>query len=176
MPKKDRKKELELKLETMEKECEELKKQLEDCHNEKLRLLAEIQNLHKRYARELEEARKSERRKLILEIAELLDLSFSAIRSLSTNPNESIASGFRMIGEELEKRLRKLGIEFSYPEGEKFDYRIHHAVSVKESDVEEGTILEVIRSAIIFEGEVLRPALVVVAKKNNNKNSEEVDS
>lgn len=163
------KKELEAQLNELKKRCDELKQDLEDCKNEKLRLLAEIQNLYKRHEREIEEIKKSEKKKVILEIAEILDLSLSAIRSLATNPNESVASGFKMIGEELEKKLKKLGVEFLFPEGEKFDYRYHHAVSAREADVEEGTILEVIRSAIVFEGEVLRPAMVVVARKNNDQ-------
>mgnify|MGYP000119369094 CR=1 FL=1 len=163
------KKELEAKLDELKKKYDELRQELDDCKNEKLRLLAEIQNLYKRHEREIEEVKRNDRKKFILEIAEVLDLSLSAIRSLATNSNESVASGFKMIGEELEKKLKKLGVEFLFPEGEKFDYRYHHAVSAKEADVEEGTILEVIRSAIVYNGEVLRPALVVVARKNNEQ-------
>lgn len=158
MTKKKTKKELEQELIQLKEECEKLKE-------EKLRLLADIQNLHKRLEREKEEARKAERRGFILQIADLLDLSLQALEHAAGMADEANAKGFMMIKDELEKRLKALGVEIHFPLGEKFDYKFHHVVSAVDSDKDEGTILEVIKRGILFEGEVLRPALVVVSKK-----------
>lgn len=165
MPKKPTKKELERELENLNKKLEEAILEQKNLREEKIRLLAEIQNLHKRYEREIEETRKSERKKVVLEIAELLDLSFHALESVTKSSDEHAAKGFRMIKEELERKLNSLGIEIKDPIGEKFDYRFHHAVSTKETEEEEGTVVDVIKRCIVFNGEVIRPALVVVSKK-----------
>ncbi|MCX7831341.1 MAG: nucleotide exchange factor GrpE [Actinobacteria bacterium] len=165
MSKKPTKKELEKELDNLNKKLEEVQSELKILREEKLRLLAEIQNLHKRYEKEIEESRKNERRKVILEIAELIDLSFTALESATKSSDENAAKGFRMIKEELEKKLCSLGIEIRDPKGEKFDYRFHHAVSTRETEDEEGTVVDVLKRCIVFDGEVLRPALVVVSKK-----------
>lgn len=168
MAKKKLKKEIEKELHSALEKIKELEAEVEILKEDKLRLLAEIQNLHKRYEREIVEARKSERKKVVLEIAELIDLTMTAIDTVSKSQDKNLVAGFEMIRSELEKKLRNLGVEIQNPVGEKFDYRYHHAVSVKEDEESNDTILEVIRRGIVFEGEVLRPSLVVVSKKKEN--------
>lgn len=168
MAKKKLKKEIEQELHSALEKIKQFEAEVENLKEDKLRLLAEIQNLHKRYEREIVEARKSERKKVVLEIAEIIDLTMTAIDTVSKSQDKNLVAGFEMIRSELEKKLRNLGVEIQNPVGEKFDYRYHHAVSVKEDEKSNDTILEVIRRGIVFEGEVLRPSLVVVSKKKEN--------
>ena len=57
-------------------------------------------------------------------------------------------------------------IERFNPRGEQFDFRVHEALTtVEREDVEPETIVEVIQSGYTLEGELLRPAKVVVSKK-----------
>lgn len=146
-------------------ELEKKNQELEQLKEEKLRLLAEIQNLHKRYEREIEEARKSERKEVIKRIAEVIDVMLNAVDEISKSADEVVASGFKMISDELYKKLGQLNITIDKPVGKKFDIKYHFAVGVKESDEhDDDTIIEVLRSGIYLENEVLRPAMVVVAK------------
>lgn len=150
-------------------EIENLNEEIAQLKEEKLRLLAEIQNLHKRYEREIEEARKSERKVVVQKIAEVIDLIFTAIDGIAATADEAVSTGFQMIAEELKKKLSQLEITVERPLGKKFDVRFHHAVGVNEvEDVEDDTIVEVLRSGIYYAGEVIRPALVIVAKRKNN--------
>lgn len=144
---------------------ETLNEELNKLREEKLRLLAEIQNLHKRYSKEIEDAKVSERKKVILEIAEIIDLTLTAFDSAENSQDENLAQGMKMIKEELMKRLKNLGVEIQNPVGEKFDYRLHHALSVKETEQEDETVVEVVKRGIVYRGEVLRPSLVIVSKK-----------
>jgi molecular chaperone GrpE len=150
-------------------ELQRLNEEIDHLKDEKLRLLAEIQNLHKRYEREIEEARKSERKAVVQKIAEVIDLIFTAIDGITATADEAVSTGFKMISEELKKKLGQLDITVERPLGKKFDVRYHHAVGVNEvEDVEDDTIVEVLRSGIYYAGEVIRPALVIVARRKNN--------
>ena len=61
------------------------------------------------------------------------------------------------------------------PEGEQFDFRQHEALTTVEKEgVEPNTIVEVVQSGYTLEGEVLRPAKVVVSK-NLEEKSEKVE-
>lgn len=149
-------------------ELEKKNKELEELKDENLRLLAEIQNLHKRYEREIKEARKSERKEVVRQIAEVIDIMLSAVDEISKTADEAVASGFKLISDELNKKLSQLKIKIEKPVGKKFDIKYHYAVGVTETDEhDDDTIIEVVRSGIYLEDEVLRPAMVVVAKNKN---------
>ena len=56
------------------------------------------------------------------------------------------------------------------PEGEQFDYNLHQAMFEKEtSDVDPGTIVEVMQPGWKLHDRLLRPAMVGVAKKKLEK-------
>ncbi len=164
------KKDLENQIEKMKIQLEGMEAELKEKEEKNLRLLAEIQNLHKRYEKEIETARKKEKQKVILEIASLIDLLLSALDSLIQEQDEKVAEGFKMLKDELEKALSGVGVTIEKPVGEKFDFSRHHAVGTKETkDQDEGTIVDVLKCGIVCDGEVLRPSLVVVAKNETNK-------
>jgi molecular chaperone GrpE len=56
------------------------------------------------------------------------------------------------------------------PEGEQFDYNFHQAMFEKETtDVDPGTIVEVMQPGWILHDRLLRPAMVGVSKKKSEK-------
>ena len=60
------------------------------------------------------------------------------------------------------------------PVGEPFDFRLHEALTtVVKDDIEPHTIVDVIQAGYLLEGELLRPAKVVVSKKEEKKEQEE---
>ena len=66
--------------------------------------------------------------------------------------------------------MESLNVEKFVPKGEPFDFRFHVALSRVEDDKSEpNTIVVVIQSGYKLEGEVLRPAKVVVSKNIEDK-------
>lgn len=152
----------------LEKELKDLKEKIKELEEEKLRAIADIQNLQKRFEREKERYRQEGIKTALLKIADVLDLTINALTDAARNSDESYARGFNLLSDQLTNSLKELGLHLERPVGEKFDYRRHHAVGMVETDDhEEGTIVEVLRCGVVFNNEVLRPAVVRVAKHGN---------
>ena len=70
-------------------------------------------------------------------------------------------------------------IEFVNPEGEKFDYKFHQAMTeVENTGLPAGTVVTVMQAGYVLNERLLRPAMVAVAKGNPEKpeNVEPVDT
>lgn len=73
-------------------------------------------------------------------------------------------SGFEMIGSSLEKVLKAAGLQ-EITELEAFDPEIHEAVAhIESADHVSGSIVSVLQKGYRFKDQVIRPALVSVAK------------
>ena len=63
-----------------------------------------------------------------------------------------------------------MDVERFSPVGEQFDFRLHEAMTtIIKEDIEPHTIVDVIQAGYLLEGELLRPAKVVVSKKENKR-------
>ena len=70
--------------------------------------------------------------------------------------------------------LKSMKVERFNPVDEPFDFRFHEALTtVVKDDIEPHTIVDVIQAGYLLEGELLRPAKVVVSKKEEKKEQEE---
>ena len=66
--------------------------------------------------------------------------------------------------------LQSMNVERFSPVGEQFDFRLHEALTtVIKEDIEPHTIVDVIQAGYLLEGQLLRPAKVVVSKKEEKK-------
>jgi molecular chaperone GrpE len=73
--------------------------------------------------------------------------------------------GVEMVFGELREVLRNEGLSDIEAEGKPFDPSCHEAVvAVEEEGSEPGTVVDVVRAGYEFQGKVLRPAMVKVAK------------
>ena len=126
------------------------------------RTQADFDNFRKRAAREQQAA---ERRGVSRVVRELLPALDNLDRALAaTAADDQLAEGIRLIQAELLGAMAKVGIEHFSPKGEPFDPTVHEAmVSQPVEGAEPGTIVEVYQQGYRFDGEVIRPAKVVVA-------------
>jgi molecular chaperone GrpE len=126
------------------------------------RTQADFDNFRKRAAREQQAA---ERRGVSRVVRELLPALDNLDRALAaTAADDQLAEGIRLIQAELLGAMAKVGIEHYSPKGEPFDPTVHEAmVSQPVEGAEPGTIVEVYQQGYRFDGEVIRPAKVVVA-------------
>src|SRR5882672_7103797 len=81
---------------------------------------------------------------------------------------DNYRKGFELIYKQLLDSVTKLGVERIDPVGKSFDPHLHQAVDRAETtDHEDGTILQVFQPGYVFDGRVLRPAMVRVAVHPN---------
>ncbi len=130
------------------------------------RTQADFENFRKRAAREKGEAADRGMGKLARELLPALDHLELALRATegAATAAEDVVKGFRLVHEELLGALERVGIQGFSPKGEPFDPNEHEAMAQQPSeDAEAGTVIEVYQRGYRLNGQVLRPARVVVA-------------
>lgn len=156
----------ELKDENVETEEVSLEEKIKELEMENLRLRADMENLRKRAFKEKTEFARYANENLLGEIIPVCDNFERATQVNVNDPDmEKFLKGFKMIQDQLDYVLKNAGLEKIQAIGQKFDPNFHEAAEVVEnSDVEEGTVIEVMRTGYKFGEKVVRPALVKVNK------------
>jgi len=127
------------------------------------RALADLDNYRKRSARDLQTRVEQSRESLLLDWLEAVD---SVERALQMSHGTPAADGLRALLEQMEAILARQGAQRIGAAGERFDPERHEAIEARpSSDVADRTILEVVRSGWAIGDHVLRPALVIVARR-----------
>ena len=154
-------------------DIEALKAQLEEAtgvaaksRDDVLRIRAEMENLRKRQARELENAHKYALDKIALELLPVRDTLEMGVAAAETESDLSkIAEGTGLTLKMLTQTLEKFNVVEVDPQGEKFDPDLHQAISVQEgTDKPANTVLNVMQKGYTLNERLLRPAMVVIAK------------
>jgi molecular chaperone GrpE len=168
-----REKELQKKLEATEETAKvlesrvaALEEQSSELRDDKLRLLAEMENARKRTERRIE----NERRAILVDFVKpLLDVADNlerAVRSAEENHNaEAIVEGVKMVQQHLVEVFTRFGITPIETKGQLFDYNVHEALghAPSEEHGEDEIIAEVSRGYLL-NGELLRPSKVIIAR------------
>ncbi|HRO00307.1 nucleotide exchange factor GrpE [Nitrobacter sp.] len=149
-----------------------LNKQLAEAKDRTLRTLAEMENLRKRTAREVSDARTygiSGFARDVLEIADNLQRALDAVpadaRAAPDPGLKALIEGVELTERSLHNALEKHSVKKFDPAGEKFDPNVHQAMyEVPDPSVPVGTVAQVIQAGYMIGERVLRPALVGVAK------------
>jgi molecular chaperone GrpE len=128
------------------------------------RTQADFENYRKRVARESAQAEARGRADIarsLLPVLDNLERALAAAEPIDrdTAPNH-LVHGVKLVYEELAGVLRGAGIESYSPAGEAFDPDWHEAMMTRPG--EEGQVLEVLEKGYRLDGQVLRPARVVV--------------
>ncbi len=127
------------------------------------RTQADFENYRKRMARENAAASERGAAKLAKELLPALDHLALSLKAIEGHPE--VAKGFALVRDELLAALAKSGIQAFSPDGEAFDPNEHEAMAQQPSEeAESGTVLEVYQQGYRINGQILRPARVVVAQ------------
>ena len=169
----------------MEKEIEELKKQLEECQKLREEYLAGWQraradflNYKKEEIERIEEILKYADVGLILKILPILDNFEIAEKKLPENiKNEENVKGILQIKNQILEFLKNQGVEEIKAVGEAFDPNLHEVMEEIEpafapasaeaaagKEIKSGVIIEEIQKGYKINGRLLRPAKVKVTK------------
>ncbi|WP_405579980.1 nucleotide exchange factor GrpE [Streptomyces sp. NBC_01190] len=129
------------------------------------RALADLDNLRKRYARELPRELEAERARVAsawLPVVDNLDLALEHADADSG----AVASGVKAVRDQAVEVLRSLGYPRHEETGVPFHPEEHEVVSVVDDpDTAPGTVVQVLRPGYGEPGRQLRPAAVAVSRK-----------
>jgi molecular chaperone GrpE len=127
------------------------------------RTQADFENFRKRMARENAAAVDRGVAKVAKELLPALDHLEHALKAASGH--DDVVKGFALVRDEIVAALGRTGIQAFSPEGEPFDPNEHEAMAAHASeDAESGTVIEVYQQGYRLNGQILRPARVVVAE------------
>ena len=152
-------------------EEDSLEKEIETLKEEKIRLLAEMENLRKRFEREKIETIKFGSINLARDILSPGDNLERALDALPEDENYSesiknLIDGLKMVLKEYKSTLEKHGVKKIETLNQKFDHNFHQAMmEVENNDVEEGTVVQEVQSGYTMHDRLLRAAMVGVSKK-----------
>lgn len=133
-----------------------------------LRLGAELENLRRRNAREVENAHKFAAEKVLVDLLPVRDSLEEALRNAGEageGPVKALVEGTELTLSLLDKALDKAGVILVDPQGEPFDPERHQAMSMVDSDaVAPNHVAQVLQKGCVLNERLVRPALVLVAK------------
>jgi molecular chaperone GrpE len=130
------------------------------------RTKADFENYRKRVAKETSEALARGKAELARQLLPAIDNLERALEAgTDASAHGALVEGVAMVRDELHGRLEGAGVEAFDPTGEKFDPQVHEALSTKpEEGTEPGVVLETVAKGYRLNGQVLRPAQVVVSR------------
>ena len=131
-----------------------------------LRAAAEIENVRKRSARDVEHAHRFALERFSTELLAVRDALELGLESSDSADVDSLLEGSQATLKQLATVMERFGIEVVDPAGEPFDPERHEAISVQPSDdMEPGSVVTVVQKGYLLNDRLLRPALVIVAEK-----------
>jgi len=129
-----------------------------------LRKQAEFENFRKRTERERTEFARYANFEMVRDLLPVLDGFERALKVESAEAQEGIKRGMELIYKQLFDGLKKAGLAPIESLGRKFDPNFHQAVAHEErDDVEDNTVVEEFQRGYLFQGRLLRAAMVKVA-------------
>jgi molecular chaperone GrpE len=134
------------------------------------RAAADLDNLRKRYAREVARERENERELVTTAFLPVLDTIDRALEHAEADP-QSIVEGIRTLREQALAVVRGLGYGREDQPGVPFDPARHEVVGVVDPDgagTAPGSVASVLRPGYGAPGRQLRPAAVTVAQRRGS--------
>jgi len=155
-------------LEILQQSLQDAKARADSYYEQLVRLTAEFENFRKRSEQRIEQARAVGRDEVVEKVLAFADALELAQRSVTPQtPAQSIIQGLKLLGSELDRLLKSLGVEPIDTHEKPFDPAWHEAVEQVESNKPEGTILGEIQRGYASHGRALRHARVRVSTRNS---------
>lgn len=166
--------EMEADSEVAEHSADDLAKLLEQARakadehfQQMMRAHAELENLKKRHARDLENAHKFALDKFVAEllgVRDSLELGHSAAMEQSADV-QKLREGTELTLKMLGDAMSKFGVEQIDPINQPFNPEFHQAMSMQpRADVPANTVVAVVQKGYTLNGRLVRPAMVMVSQ------------
>jgi molecular chaperone GrpE len=132
-----------------------------------IRAKAEVDNIRRRAAQDVEKARKFALEKFAGEMLTTVDNLERALQSIDKDDenNKAITEGVELTLQGLITSLDKFGVKAVDPQDQPFNPDLHQAMSMQEvPDVAPNTVIAVMQKGYELNGRLIRPAMVMVSK------------
>jgi molecular chaperone GrpE len=140
-----------------------------------LRTAADFDNFRKRSKRDVDEARQRGKDDLVRDLLPVFDNLERAVQTADTASDmRSVVDGVRMVLKLFEDTTERMGLTRVKSAGERFDPAVHEAIQQQETDAHPpGTIISEVVPGYRFGQRLVRPAMVIVARKPSEPKPEE---
>lgn len=132
-----------------------------------VRAVAEMENLRRRAAQDVEKAHKFALEKFAAELLPVLDNLERAIE-LADKENEALKpmiEGVELTLKSMQSSVAKFGLVALDPQNQPFDPNAHQAMSmIENAELAPNTVIAVMQKGYELNGRVIRPAMVMVSK------------
>jgi molecular chaperone GrpE len=147
------------------RELTEAKAQVAQHRDQLLRAAAELENIRKRAARDVEQAHRYALEKFAQELLAVRDSLELGTASAATVDAASLVAGQDATLKLLVRAFEKFAINGIEPVGEPFDPQRHEAMAMQDAPAAEpDSVLHVVQKGYELNGRLLRPARVIVAR------------
>lgn len=144
--------------------------EVEQLRDERLRALAEVENVRRRASRDVADARSYAVTAFARDTLSVADNLARAIASVGASQRNdpalaALLTGVEMTEKELQSIFERYGIRRIEALGKPFDPNIHEALfELPEKSVAQGTVVQVIQDGYLIHDRPLRPARVGVSR------------
>ncbi|MGE6233392.1 nucleotide exchange factor GrpE [Aeromonas media] len=132
-----------------------------------VRAVAEMENLRRRAAQDVEKAHKFALEKFAAELLPVLDNLERAIE-LADKESEALKpmiEGVELTLKSMQSSVAKFGLVALDPQNQPFDPNAHQAMSmIENAELASNTVIAVMQKGYELNGRVIRPAMVMVSK------------
>jgi len=132
-----------------------------------IRAKAEVDNIRRRSAQDVEKARKFALEKFAGEMLTTVDNLERALQSIDKDDEskKGVIEGIELTLQGLIASLDKFGVKAVDPQDQPFNPELHQAMSMQEvPDVAPNTVIAVMQKGYELNGRLIRPAMVMVSK------------
>jgi len=152
-------------IETLRQQIVALERQVSNSTDKMLRAQAELDNVRKRSARDIENAHKYALDRFLTEFLPVLDSIELGIDAAGDAEDvAALVEGMDLTKKKLTDVLERFGVTVVDPLGEKFNPEKHEAVSMQTQEgVEAGMVVTVMQKGYELNGRLIRPAMVIVS-------------
>jgi len=147
----------------------DIERRLAEQHEKYLRLAAEFDNYRKRTGKERSETYSRAQADLVKQLLDALDdIARFAHLDPTTVDAATVVQGVDLVEKKLNKTLGAAGLEVIDPVNQSFDPMLHEAVATERALAPEDdhVVSRVYQQGYLFNGQLLRPARVVVKQWN----------
>ncbi|WP_111979287.1 nucleotide exchange factor GrpE [Algibacillus agarilyticus] len=160
-----------LQIEKLTQQLAAAERTVADQQESVLRAKAEVDNIRRRSAQDVEKARKFALEKFSSDVLVVVDNLERALESADKENDDlkPMIEGVELTLKSFTDALEKHGVKQVNPEGETFNPELHQAMSmVPNPDVPPNTVIAVMQKGYELNGRLVRPAMVMVSAAGVN--------
>ncbi len=164
---------------SIEDTVENQKNEIQELKDQLLRSLADSENLRKRTTKEIADAKRYSHMSFVRDLVSSVDNLQRALKavpddkSVLSEPVKNLIIGLEIVEKEIINTFVKHNLKEISPLNEKFDYNFHQAMfEVPTTEKDPGYVVEVTQKGYLLHDRLVRPAMVGISKKPDEKSME----